>query len=54
MGVKDLGKVVSRHAPSAVTTLSGLADLRGRSVAIDANLLTQVLLLSRARTSYCD
>lgn len=44
MGIKDLGRVVSKHAPSAVTPLSSLSDLRGRRVAIDANLLTQVLL----------
>lgn len=40
MGVKDLGAVIKKHAPSAVTQVSSLSAFANRTVAIDANLLT--------------
>lgn len=40
MGVRDLGKIVKKYAPNAVTRYPSLAAFRGRRFAIDANLLT--------------
>ena len=40
MGVKDLGAVIKKHAPAAVTQIASLSAFANRAVAIDANLLT--------------
>jgi hypothetical protein len=40
MGVKDLSTVINRSAPSSVTFHSNLSSFAGKTLAIDANLMT--------------
>lgn len=39
-GVRDLGAVILKHAPNSYTPHSSLAAFRGKTLALDANLLT--------------
>ncbi|TKA50605.1 hypothetical protein B0A53_06083 [Rhodotorula sp. CCFEE 5036] len=40
MGVRDLNAVAKRYAPESITTYASIRDFRGKTLAIDANLLT--------------
>lgn len=40
MGVRDLNSVAKRYAPESITTYSSIRDFRGKTLAIDANLVT--------------
>ncbi|GAA5874186.1 hypothetical protein JCM3774_006758 [Rhodotorula dairenensis] len=40
MGVRDLTTVAKRYAPECITTHASIRDFRGKTLAIDANLLT--------------
>ncbi|GAA5989517.1 hypothetical protein JCM10908_000514 [Rhodotorula pacifica] len=40
MGVRDLTSVAKRYAPECITTYSSIRDFKGKTFAIDANLLT--------------
>ena len=40
MGVRDLNAVAKRYAPDSITTYASIRDFRGKTLAIDANLVT--------------
>lgn len=50
MGVKDLGTLAKKLAPSSITTVPNWTTFAGRKVAIDASLLTNRFHFGRPRT----